>query len=295
MHRRDVNSLPSSERTELANLIRSYVSQEVLAEHQTWHGSHSSGGTLGPGSGERFLSFHRNFIGKLEDHLTQQGKGEYVPIPKWNPANRIPSEFSHSGRNTDDPQLPLPSWATIDGGTTTAPMFDYTSLRQFRSSDELGRVLGHHYHGSIHNTVGGDMSTSSSPRDPIFFPWHAFLDDLWSEWETNPQIESPIPLPTVAITRGKGGGCFIATAAYGSDLAPPVQFLREFRDDVVLQSRFRKSFEQILDVYYRFSPPIAYLMHRNKLFKHIIKYTIVYPSIALTITTVHVIKLFTKK
>ena len=35
---------------------------------------------------------------------------------------------------------------------------------------------------------------------------------------------------------GDGGGCLIATAAFGSELSPQVQFLREIRDNTVLQT-----------------------------------------------------------
>ncbi|MGI0011147.1 MAG: tyrosinase family protein [Nitrosopumilaceae archaeon] len=91
---------------------------------------------------------------------------------------------------------------------------------------------------------------------------------------------------------GGGGGCFIATAAYGSELEPPVQFLREFRDNVVLQSRFKKPFEKILDEYYKFSPPIAELMKRNKPFKYTMKYTVVWPFVALAKATAFVAEPF---
>jgi len=75
--------------------------------------------------------------------------------------------------------------------------------------------------------------------------------------------------------------CFIATAAYGSELAPPVQFLREFRDNVVLKSRFSRFFEKSLDVYYVFSPPIAKAMMEHKALKFVIKYVIVWPFVKL--------------
>ena len=34
----------------------------------------------------------------------------------------------------------------------------------------------------------------------------------------------------------KGGGCLIATAAFGSEMSPQVQFLREIRDDKVMST-----------------------------------------------------------
>ncbi|MDC4218464.1 MAG: copper-binding protein, partial [Candidatus Nitrosopumilus limneticus] len=55
-----------------------------------------------------------------------------------------------------------------------------------------------------------------------------------------------------------GGGCLIATATYGSELAPQVQLLREIRDNQLLNtesgSAFMKTFN---DMYYTFSPTIA--------------------------------------
>ena len=72
-----------------------------------------------------------------------------------------------------------------------------------------------------------------------------------------------------------GGGCLIATATFGSELAPQVQQLREIRDNSLLQtelgSGFMKSFNQF---YYSFSPTIADLERENPLFKEAVKLTI---------------------
>jgi len=73
----------------------------------------------------------------------------------------------------------------------------------------------------------------------------------------------------------EGGGCLIATAAFGSELAPQVQQLRELRDNILLQtdsgSAFMNSFNQI---YYTFSPTIADLERENPVFKEAVKLTI---------------------
>ncbi len=75
--------------------------------------------------------------------------------------------------------------------------------------------------------------------------------------------------------------CFIATAAYGTELAPPVQFLRKFRDDVLLQSRFSRFLGNLLKVYYKFSPTIARAMILNKPFKYVMRYMVVWPVVAI--------------
>jgi len=79
----------------------------------------------------------------------------------------------------------------------------------------------------------------------------------------------------VCVPDERGGGCLIATATYGSELAPQVQQLREIRDNSLLQtesgSAFIESFNQF---YYSFSPAIADLERENPIFKESIKITI---------------------
>ncbi len=91
----------------------------------------------------------------------------------------------------------------------------------------------------------------------------------------------------------RGAVCFIATAAYGSAMHPHVEFLRSFRDEVVLRSEYGAGFENLLELYYRFSPAVAEDMKRNELLKHIVKYTIVWPTVTLLKTMVAVVRLAT--
>ena len=81
-----------------------------------------------------------------------------------------------------------------------------------------------------------------------------------------------------------GGGCLIATATFGSEMAPQVQFLREIRDNTVLQTEsgvsFMAGFNQF---YYSFSPAIADYERENPVFKEVVKLTITPLLTSLTI------------
>ena len=95
----------------------------------------------------------------------------------------------------------------------------------------------------------------------------------------------PIPAETTVFTinvgedgssyyenTSEGGGCLIATAAFGSEMSPQVQQLRELRDNVVMQTTsghaFMTTFNQ---VYYSFSPYVADFERENVVFKETVK------------------------
>ena len=76
----------------------------------------------------------------------------------------------------------------------------------------------------------------------------------------------------IEIKEVEGGGCLIATAAFGSELSPQIQFLREIRDNTVLQTEsgtsFMAGFNQF---YYSFSPAVADYERENLVFKETVK------------------------
>jgi peptidyl-prolyl cis-trans isomerase B (cyclophilin B) len=71
------------------------------------------------------------------------------------------------------------------------------------------------------------------------------------------------------------GGCLIATATFGSELAPQVQQLRELRDNSLLHTKSGTAFmESFNKIYYSFSPIIADYERENPVFKEIVKLTL---------------------
>ena len=70
----------------------------------------------------------------------------------------------------------------------------------------------------------------------------------------------------------EGGGCLIATAAYGSEMSPQVQLLREIRDNQLMNTEAGKSFMSgFNEMYYYFSPTIADMERENPMFKEVVK------------------------
>lgn len=69
-----------------------------------------------------------------------------------------------------------------------------------------------------------------------------------------------------------GGACLIATAAYGSELAPRVQELRETRDGKVMATALGAAFvDGFSQVYYLFSPHVADYQRENPAFKEAVR------------------------
>lgn len=66
----------------------------------------------------------------------------------------------------------------------------------------------------------------------------------------------------------KSGGCFIATATYGSLFAPEVIDFRRFRDEILLKSGFGTA---LTKTYYLASPPFAWLISKSDFLKSLVK------------------------
>jgi hypothetical protein len=72
----------------------------------------------------------------------------------------------------------------------------------------------------------------------------------------------------------KSGCCFIATAAYGSALAPEVILLSKFRDQVLVHSDLG---ETLVSLYYRISPPLAKMIAMSRFARFIVQWVLLAP------------------
>jgi|GEM_PF-1238937 len=72
------------------------------------------------------------------------------------------------------------------------------------------------------------------------------------------------------------GGCFIATAAYGTPTAEQIDVLREFRDIVLLESI---AGSQFVALYYQLSPPVADFIAGNELLRTLVREFLIDPIV----------------
>jgi len=92
--------------------------------------------------------------------------------------------------------------------------------------------------------------------------------------ETPQEVEGGLTIQSPE-EQEEGGGCLIATAAYGSEMAQQVQLLREIRDDKLLSTASGSSFMSGFNtLYYSFSPAIADLERENPIFREVVKITL---------------------
>lgn len=109
------------------------------------------------------------------------------------------------------------------------------------------------------------------------------------DFEVEGILFQPIPMETVSFAvpvgltqeqpptpvngkNNENGGCLIATATYGSEIASQVQQLRELRDNTILKTNsglaFMTAFNQF---YYSFSPAVADFERESPMFKETMK------------------------
>ena len=126
---------------------------------------------------------------------------------------------------------------------------------------------------------GNDIWIINSESDKDVFNEHEKL--LWNMIKsfklpaTAPPLVSAQEVKQEKIGSEEGGGCLIATATYGSEMAPQVQQLRELRDNQLLQTESGTAFMNTFnDIYYSFSPTIADMEREHPMFKQAVKIAI---------------------
>jgi hypothetical protein len=81
----------------------------------------------------------------------------------------------------------------------------------------------------------------------------------------------------------RSGGCFIATAAYGTPMAEEIQVLRDFRDEYLLTN---PAGQALVGLYYRVSPPMAEFITEHPSLKPVVRAGLL-PAVAMSTIAVN--------
>jgi tyrosinase len=137
----------------------------------------------GPHNASYFLAWHRGFIYHVEQQMRSISGNPNLVLPYWdyyqNP--NLPPEFT-------DPASGNPLYVpgrvntNVHAGLSLAPFApDVWNFERGRPN-AFEPILEDRPHDSVHNIIGGVMTTMESPLDPVFYLHHANIDRLWHAW-----------------------------------------------------------------------------------------------------------------
>jgi Common central domain of tyrosinase len=171
----------------------------VVDEHIFWHANID--GDLSVPQWMHFLAWHGAFIRRFDQWRQEFGYNKVVP---WYPGRPLPTgpQFDADAGLRLSPYVPannnIPTYYTITGGTVNDPYIAGTHMKlaDYASLDDLTGSFEGSYHGDVHCDIGapggsflessgpnfGSMCIASSPKDPMFWRWHGFIDLMYRNY-----------------------------------------------------------------------------------------------------------------
>ncbi len=148
-----------------------------------------------PGSGDHidihspyyWLPWHRKFILQFENRLRRYNDGVTLPYWRFTVQREIPAAFKKK----------LFGWMKVSralshNSDNLPTVEEMQAVRNATSYADFDSGLNQ-LHARVHNWIGGAMSKArKSPKDPLFFLLHSYLDMIWADWQaSNPSIAFP--------------------------------------------------------------------------------------------------------
>lgn len=188
--RRDYRDLSSAEKQRFIDALYDAKARGVIDSFADEHDVHFSHGH----NNSSFLPWHREFLRRFEAEL--QVYDARVMLPYWNSSNDQSTSaalWNNSFLGQFDSAWSL-GRNLGNGGSLAAPI-TVDSVLDETTYDVFWDRLETEVHNGPHGWVGGQMSTSRSPRDPAFFLHHTYIDMLWAQWQLRnpgaPFVASP--------------------------------------------------------------------------------------------------------
>jgi hypothetical protein len=200
----------------------------------------------------------------------------YTPATGDEPASCTPYQAPPDPPTpaTQNPPSNLTAEAVLSDGET--PTWHVELNWQDNSDDELGFRIQRKVEGdgtySLIATVGAGV-TSYKDSDVVGGNTYHYRVRAYSSGGNSPYSNE-----ASAATSEGGGGCFIATAAYGSYLDGHVETLRNFRDSYMLTNPVGSA---LVSAYYKLSPPVADFIDDHPTLKPIVRAGLM-PAVAMS-------------
>ena len=169
-----------------------------------------------------------------------------------------------------------PSTVTVDVGGVVIFSNTDGAAHTFSSGVPSDDIIGLEFNSGMLSAGDSAEWTPENVGEFTYFcmihPWMDGLIIVQEVEESHTEEVEESKVVTNLESEENGGGCLIATAAYGSELSPQVQLLREIRDNQLLNTEAGTSFMNTFNnVYYSFSPTIADMERESPLFKEVVK------------------------
>jgi hypothetical protein len=133
-------------------------------------------------------------------------------------------------------------------------------------------------------SVGWSGTATPSMTNYTFDPSSRSYSDVTSDQaDQDYAANRAVATTTDGEEAGKKGGCFIATAAYGSPFHSYVRILRDFRDKYLMPSKLGR---KLVGIYYKYSPFVAELITKNKALKAAVRINLL-PLVAFSYSMLH--------
>lgn len=139
--------------------------------------------TMSGHDGRNFLTWHREYLVKLETALVSMNPLVTIPYWDWVNDRAIPSQLA----NPAD----IAGWGITRGTFNASWLPTGSQINSVLASPDFASFSGalEGPHGWVHGAIAGTMGTSTSPADPLFWLHHGFIDKLWADW----QVSHPSP------------------------------------------------------------------------------------------------------
>ena len=217
-----VYNLTPNERSQLVTQMMAYLNSQqnsntsVLTDRYLIIKQHKDNDPYIHHYNHTFLGWHRSFLGRMEAYVMPRLSNSLRNklnglLPYWDPTTTIPSQFYNGSSVLDgfedlQDQSPYNNGSSYNVNKFTSSNFcnnysngsssTYCGLARSRAIDKFAADLECE-HNDVHNAIGGAMrNPTTSPAAAIFWIWHAWVDEIYWDYEICKGLYASLPYST---------------------------------------------------------------------------------------------------